>query len=144
MSLQFTIPGEARGKGRPRATARGGFAKLYTDAKTASYENLVALSAREALAGRLPLDEPLSMAVAVRLVPSASTSKKQRLAMLAKDVHPAKKPDLDNIVKAVMDGCNGVAFRDDCLVVQLIASKEYAAEAGVDVSLVPLTQGRAA
>jgi Holliday junction resolvase RusA-like endonuclease len=135
--LYFTIPGEARGKGRPRATARGGFARLYADPRTAGYENLVALAAREALAGRAPLDEPLHMHVSVRLVPPASTSRKAREAMLRGEVHPGKRPDLDNVVKAVLDGCNAVAFRDDCLIVSLSAVKRYDAEAGVDVGIRP-------
>ena len=33
------------------------------------------------------------------------------------------KPDIDNVVKCVMDGLNGVAWDDDCQVTQLVASK---------------------
>ena len=41
MMIKFTIPGEPRGKGRPRFSNRGGYVRTYTDEKTASYENLV-------------------------------------------------------------------------------------------------------
>lgn len=131
--LAFTVPGLARGKGRPRATARGGFARLYTDEKTASYENLVRLAARQAMAGAPPLDEPLSVSMVVRLVPPQSASKKRRAAMLDGTDPPTRKPDLDNVVKAVLDGCNTVAFRDDALIVRQSAEKVWAVEAGVDV-----------
>jgi Holliday junction resolvase RusA-like endonuclease len=135
VSLSFTIPGEARGKGRPRATRFGGGVRLYTDAKTASYEGLIAYAAQAALAGRAPLDGPLVMSVLVRLAPPASASKKARAAMLAGEMHPTKKPDLDNVVKAVLDGCNKVAFGDDAQVCWINAGKVYAATAGVDVTL---------
>lgn len=131
--LAFTIPGAPRGKGRPRATSFGGNVRLYTDAKTASYEGLIAHAAHQALGAREPLGGPLVVTVLVRLTPAASTSKTARTAMLAGAIHPTKKPDLDNVVKAVLDGCNGVAFGDDAQVCWVNAGKVYAAAAGVDV-----------
>lgn len=38
------------------------------------------------------------------------------------------KPDIDNIIKIVMDALNGYAYQDDTQVVQLDARKEYAAD----------------
>lgn len=140
-SIAFTIPGEARGKGRPRASSYGGRIRLHSDAKTASYENLVKLAAVEAMKGAAPLDEPLMVIITARMVPPASVSKKRRAAMLAGQLRPTKKPDLDNIVKAVLDGCNGVAFRDDVLVVSQVASKHYAETAGVEVVIQTLNAG---
>jgi Holliday junction resolvase RusA-like endonuclease len=134
-SVTFTIPGAPRGKGRPRASRFAGGVRLYTDAKTASYEGLIALAAERALAGREPLSGPLTVSILVRLAPTTSTSKRDRAAMLAGELHPTKKPDLDNIVKAVLDGCNGVAFRDDALVCWINAGKLYAAAPGVDVTI---------
>lgn len=135
--LAFTIPGDPRGKGRPRATTIGGNARMFTDAKTASYENLVKLAASRALGDRTPLDEPLTVVVTVRMTPAASHSEKKRRAMIAGEIAPTKLPDLDNVVKAVLDGCNKVAFRDDALIVSLIARKRYAATPGVDVEISP-------
>jgi Holliday junction resolvase RusA-like endonuclease len=142
-SIAFTIPGEARGKGRPRASSYGGRIRLHSDAKTASYENLVKLAAVAAMKGAVPLDEPLMVIITARMVPPASVSKKRRTAMLAGVTLPTKKPDLDNVVKAVLDGCNGVAFRDDVLVVSQFAHKRYAETAGVDVVIEPLKTGAA-
>lgn len=140
-SIAFTIPGEARGKGRPRASSFGGRIRLHSDAKTASYENLVKLAVVKALKGAAPLDAPLLVIITVRMVPPASASKRARAAMLANTVLPTKKPDLDNVVKAVLDGCNGVAFRDDVLVVSQFAHKRYAETAGVDVEIKTLNSG---
>lgn len=137
-ALEFTIPGDPRGKGRPRATTIGGHARMFTDAKTASYENLVKLAASHALGDRDPLDEALRIEVSVRMVPAASHSAKKRAAMLSGEIMPTKLPDIDNVVKAVLDGCNKVAFRDDALIVSLIASKSYSATPGVDVVIAPM------
>jgi Holliday junction resolvase RusA-like endonuclease len=48
-------------------------------------------------------------------VPASWSGKKQRMA-LAGEVLPTSKPDVDNVVKAVFDGMNGVLWRDDVLV----------------------------
>jgi len=142
--LAFTIPGDPRGKGRPRATTIGGHARMFTDSMTASYENLVKLAASHALGDRDPFDCPLTVIVTVRMTPASSHSVKKRAAMLSGEMAPTKLPDLDNVVKAVLDGCNKVAFRDDALVVSLIARKQYAATPGVDVEICPTILRKAA
>jgi Holliday junction resolvase RusA-like endonuclease len=48
---------------------------------------------------------------------------------------PTTKPDADNVVKAVFDGLNGVAFRDDVQVVDLRVRKRYSATPAVRVQL---------
>ena len=42
------------------------------------------------------------------------------------EIRPAKRPDLDNILKAATDACNGIAYVDDRQIVSLFARKEYA------------------
>lgn len=134
-AINFTVPGLARGKGRPRIGRVGAHARMFTDAKTASYENLVALAAREAMGAMAPMEGALSLSMRVRIVPAQSASRKAREAMLAGEIMPTKKPDLDNVAKAVMDGLNRVAFADDALIVQHMAIKVYAETAGVDVAI---------
>ena len=41
------------------------------------------------------------------------------------DLRPDKKPDMDNILKAVLDALNKVAYEDDKQVVELIGRKYY-------------------
>lgn len=38
---------------------------------------------------------------------------------------PTKKPDIDNLVKVVLDGLNGLAYKDDKQIVALEAAKGY-------------------
>jgi len=135
--LRFTVPGEARGKGRPRATTKGGFVRMFTDAETVKYEKAARSAALVALDGRKPFDVALKMILVVRVVPAASTSKRLRAEMLAGHVFPAKRPDLDNVLKAVSDALNGHIYTDDALIVHLVARKIYAEAAGVDVCIKP-------
>ena len=133
--VTFTVPGEPQGKGRPKIVKIGGFSRMATPEKTVAYEGLVALVAQQAMAGR-PIFEG---AVGVNLfvdapVPASWSGKRQRMA-LAGEILPTTKPDVDNVVKAVFDGLNGVLWRDDVLVVDLRVRKRYAATPGVRVEV---------
>jgi Holliday junction resolvase RusA-like endonuclease len=128
VKLEFSVPGEPRGKGRPRATARAGIVRMYTDKQTASYENLIAMAASAAMgvAGLLaPLETPLMVTIGAAMTIPASASAKKRAAMVEGAIRPTKRPDLDQFVKAALDGMNGVVYRDDSQVVTLRAFKVY-------------------
>lgn len=126
--IEFIIDGEPRGKGRPRFTKAG---RTYTDSKTAAYERTVRQSAWVAMAkNKLP---PTSANVFVEItayhgIPKSWPNKKRALAVA--NVIKPKKPDIDNIIKAVLDGCNGVVFLDDAQVHAVNARKQYC---GLDV-----------
>lgn len=137
-ALAFTIPGPPRGKGRPKFARRGKFVSVYTDDATASYENLAKLAAQSALAGRAPILCAVSVAVRCFYAVPKSASAKLRADMLSGAVRPTKKPDLDNVGKAVLDGVNGVAFGDDAQVVNLNCSKHYDETPRVEVTILPL------
>jgi hypothetical protein len=139
--IEFEVPGEPRGKGRPRATRMGNNIRLYTDAKTAAYENLVALACQQSMRdhGQVPLTGALELNVLAWVGAPKSMSKAKREQVAEGYLRPTKKPDLDNIVKAVLDGLNGVAFVDDVQVVNISAKKLYAiAEPYLLVSVIAL------
>lgn len=123
--VSFTVPGEPIGKGRPRATTRAGHAALYTPKKTANYESLIAHAAHQAMAGAAPVEFACQVQLSITVGVPASWSKKKRSAALAGQVLPTKKPDTDNVVKAVFDGMNGVVWRDDVQAVDLFVRKRY-------------------
>lgn len=119
--LVFTVPGEPRPKGRPRVgRTKAGAPVVFTDRKTASYENLVALAASQALQadGRGAFDGPLILRVEFFLPRPKSAPRRITV--------PCKKPDLDNLIKAVMDGMNQAGvWVDDSRVVCLMSRKDY-------------------
>jgi len=133
--VYFEVIGAPRGKGRPKFARRGKHTHVYSDDKTVAYETLIANEAKIAMAGLSPLSEPLELGLTVYVEPVASCSRKARESMLSGATWPAKKPDLDNVVKAVLDACNGITFVDDALVVRIRAEKKYAAIGRVAVTL---------
>lgn len=129
--IEITIPGIPVGKGRPRAARRGKHITLYTPAKTVSYEGKVALAGQQAMAGLAPLLGPLVVTMGVYMPVPASWSKKKQQAALQGIELPAKKPDSDNVIKAVFDALNGVVWVDDVQVVDLALRKRYSLTPGV-------------
>lgn len=137
-AVAFTVPGEPQGKGRARIGKVGGFSRMFTPAKTAAYEGLVAMAAQTAMGSARPFPGPLAVEIeAVHTVP-ASWSKKRRSEALAGLAQPTVKPDIDNIVKAIADGGNGVAWVDDKQIVRLLTLKRYGETPGVHVRVAEL------
>ena len=124
MTVAFFVPGEPVAKGRARAFVRHGHVAHYTPEKTARFENLVKLAAQQAMNGE-PISGPVALYCTFVLPVPASYSNTRRAACLNGSEWPTKKPDTDNLVKAIKDGCNGVVWKDDCQVVQLFATKVY-------------------
>jgi len=98
--LRFTVKGDPKPKGRPRAG--NGF--IYTPPETRRAENTVKLAAK--LAKARPLHGPLSVEL--------------RFFRATK-----RRCDLDNLSKLCLDALNGIAYRDDDQIVSLAASKSH-------------------
>lgn len=136
--VSFVVPGEAVGKGRPRVSTIGGHARMFTPQKTANYETLIAMAAQQAMAGRELIGGPVLVEMKILVSVAASWSKKKTAEALAGDVMPTKKPDADNVLKAICDGINGIVFKDDVQVVNVSLSKRFSETPGVLVRVVPL------
>lgn len=121
MQYTITIPGKPRGKGRPRFSRATG--RTYTDDATAVYENLVKTIWITVVGKRL--DGELAVSIEAHYAIPTSKPKKMQSAMRDGSVRPTTKPDIDNVIKAVLDGLNGAAYADDAQVVELSASKCY-------------------
>lgn len=135
ISLRFTIPGEPQGKGRARIGRVGGFSRMFTPAKTLAYEGLVAQMAQQAMAGAPLMQGPVSLSLHLFHTIPRSATKRQRADMLAGLVRPTKKPDADNVLKAIADGMNGVVWRDDVQAVEIRLTKRFAEVPGVIVTV---------
>ena len=130
--VKFVVQGEPRGKGRPRFNTRTGHG--ITPKETASYENLVHLNyIQQCDQYRFPDDAMLDMRVMAYYSVPASASKKKKALMLAGEIRPTKKPDMDNVVKVIADSLNQVAYRDDTQIVDCQCRKFYAEQPRVEV-----------
>ena len=128
-TIRLEIPGIPAGKGRPRFTRRG---HAYTPEKTREYEGRVAAAFYDSREKAFQKGTPIVVDVIAKMPIPKSTSKKKRLEMLARE-KMLKKPDIDNIVKAVLDGLSGLSFPDDDQVWKIYAYKIYAEEPSTTV-----------
>lgn len=134
MQVQFKIPGEPKGKGRPRFARRGPYVTTYTPLETASYEDMVRFEYRQA-AGDTFFEGPVEMRILAAYKIPKNTSKKKRELMHAFKILPQKKPDADNVAKIIADSLNAVAYRDDTQITKLVVERIYADEPFVMVKL---------
>ena len=134
--IDFTVPGQPYGKGRPRAgKTRAGKVVLYTPEKTVSYEYLVAIVAQQAMKGRPLLTGPVDVFMSISLEIPASWSKLKQQRALAGQIRPTTKPDIDNVEKAIYDAVNGIVWKDDVQVVDVAKRKQYSLTPGVVVQI---------
>jgi len=131
--VKFTVPGLPVGQPRHRVAVRsGGRARAYIPRSHPVHE----YKARVALVARRRLREPLTGPIGVRLVFVVARSTRDRVRAR----WAAKKPDLDNLVKAVLDALEGIAFENDRQIVQLSAKKLLAAKGTAPCTRVQLCQ----
>lgn len=118
MKVEFTVPGIPVGKGRPRFTKDG---HAHTPQKTRDYEDKVA-QCWKCQSGKGFADGiPLTATVTAFFTVPKSTSKKKAAAL---DGTPhIKRPDADNVAKAILDALNGHAYNDDSAIALLTVRK---------------------
>lgn len=129
MKVDFTIPSAPVPKSRPRFNTNTG--RAFTDDKTRIFENIVSL----AYGARHYFDDSyIRIRMKFKFEVPKSYSKKKRIEALEGKIRPTKA-DIDNYIKSVLDGLNGKAFKDDRYIYAILAEKEYAEEAGIEVTI---------
>lgn len=127
------VDGEVVAKERPQAkviTGKTGkpFPSFYTPKKTAMWEKHVAETARtQAITVDVVGDDFILPFENVRVMAQIRFNLRKPPSYPKSVVHATKKPDLDNLVKAILDGLVlGRVLGDDNCVVALNTSKHYA------------------
>lgn len=131
--LVFCVYGNPVPKGRPRFAKRGNFVQTYTPEKTKNYESEVAMMAKAAMGASEALEGALEAFIYVTYAVPASYSKKRSEACLSGLEKHTKKPDLDNVVKSVVDGMDKIVFLNDSQITSIHATKVYGEIAKVEV-----------
>ena len=131
---EFKIPGKAQAKQRPRM-GRSGI--VYTPKETLVYENYVKMCYSDYAKqfGWLPYENQVRAEIEVLVAVPKSDSKTKKKAKIEGMIRPAVKPDCDNLAKSILDSLNGLAYRDDKQVVELVVKKYYAENAEVKIKL---------
>ena len=135
---KFVVSGEPVGKGRPRFTRVGGYARAYEPKKTKTYEELVKKSFIEQNPDykTIPQGKAVTLFITLEYKIPKGTSKKNRLLMAGKKICPTKKPDLDNVLKSICDGLNRVAWYDDSQIVSIFIDKFYSDEPSAEILII--------
>lgn len=114
--IDLVIYGKPVGKARPRFSRRGGKVVTFTPRETQIYEQNIKSLAQVAMIGKAMLEGPVKVTITAYFAHKKKTG------------WHISRPDIDNVVKAILDGLNGVVFADDAVVAQLVASKHYGEE----------------
>ena len=123
--IYFVIPEIPVGKERPR---KGKFG-MYTPKKTRNFEHRVKMYFKASYPRHKLINKPISVRLMFYAPPPKNWSKKKKDLIIAKYT----LPDLDNYIKAVLDGMNGAVYTDDRLVSQITAAKFYCIKYGIQV-----------
>lgn len=131
MEIRFSIPGQPKGKDRPRVRKDGW---TYTPKETVQYENLVRMNYKQRL-GDFKFEDSDMLDMRIKAYFQIPKSKTKRLKMLMEGniLRPIVKPDSDNIIKIIADSLNRVAYKDDTQVVDVQCRKFYSNNPRVEV-----------
>lgn len=122
-NLWVRVPLEPVAQPRHRVAVVGGKAHAYAAPRSHpihTFKAAVALAASEAMQERPPWEGPI--AVDIEFVFARPASMRWKTKAMIRTWHQ-KRPDLDNIIKAVKDALTGVVWRDDSQVARLNVSK---------------------
>ena len=122
--MKFTIPIEPVGQMRARHGVTNGRARTYKAGRQRLAENRL----MEFAAQHRP-DEPMSGQLEVTIdaylpIPKSMAKFRKEMALNG-EIRPAKKPDIDNISKHLLDCFNGTFWTDDKNIVGLMVRKFY-------------------
>lgn len=108
----IVVPGEPVAKGRPRIVRNrfGPGVRAITPEKTKTFEGRVRDAAAASLGRRAPLTGRCELLVrAVFSLPRSRWKKREPVVESLRE----GRPDVDNLLKAVADALNGMAYLDD-------------------------------
>ena len=138
--FSLDVMGVPVAKGRPRMARTG---HVYTPQKTREYETRIRTATGILMSGRKRTELPCIVHVGVFFEPPRSLSKKKRAELFETGAFHAIKPDLDNIVKAALDGICGenMAILDDKQIIEICSYKTYAEAAKLSIDVFEVTSG---
>ena len=107
------------GSPRPRFRNTGRFVQTYMPTSYTKYKDFI----REQMPNAL-LDGELKVTLSFYFKPPKSWSNRKKL--LAIGQYKRTKPDIDNLIKTVLDAANKKVWQDDNQIVEISSLKQYA------------------
>lgn len=141
--MLLIVEGVPQAQERPRFRRFGSGVATYDPPKSKAYK-AVLKKAWIMKHGRkhMPEDKPLMIDIKVYRPIQKSVSKSERLKKLANELLPTVKPDTDNYIKIVLDGLNGVAFKDDNQITDIHAIKRYSDKPRIEIEIKELADDK--
>ncbi len=127
---------EVRGIPKPQGSMRAFVVKgrpIITSATKGlkAWRDLVSWAAQAAAPEEL-IEGPIHIDLEFRLPKPKAEPKRKR-------TWPARRPDLDKLIRAILDSLTGVVFRDDSQVIGIYAAKDWGTP-GVEIHIFQITE----
>lgn len=143
--VQFFAPGEPKGQPRPRAVSINGTIRMYTPSIVKGWRTSIKVAAINA--GVIP-QKPIAGPISVNLGFVFERPKSHfRSGKYSHELKPGaiqahiKKPDVDNLSKAVLDVLTELKFwQDDSQVTSLLSSKNFGDNKGCQISIAEINK----
>ena len=123
MIYEFEVIGDIKGKARPRVNTYT--CQVYTPNSTKDYENLIKQYFQIKYPKYIPFENRVCVKIKAFFKIPKTTTKKDRELISEGKISPTKKPDIDNIVKIILDALNKMAFKDDNQITKIEVEKVY-------------------
>lgn len=133
IDLTFEVLGDPVPQHRPRFARAGKFVRTYNVKEDTQYREKLYWEARKAL--KRPIERGIALIVTIdvyRGIPASLKGDKRDMADIG-SIRPATRPDVDNYLKQIFDGLNGIVWEDDGQIVTVTASKWYSVRPGIRV-----------
>jgi crossover junction endodeoxyribonuclease RusA len=117
--VSFTALGRPAPQGSKRHVGHG--IMIESSKALAPWRETVAYAALRALNGRSPAPCGLPLAVSVSF-----TMPRPKSLSAKSDAPAVKRPDIDKLLRAVLDACTGVLYLDDSAITSVTAGKRIA------------------
>ena len=128
MRVQFTVFGKPQPQGSAKAFIPKGWnrAVITSDNKTLKpWRQDVSMMAQHAMGGQDIATGPVSVEISFSFARPKSV----------KAPHKTTKPDLDKLLRGILDSLSGIVFRDDAQVVHCSVSKQYGLPEGAQITV---------
>ena len=120
--FQLTIPGNPIPQKRPKFSSRGKFVQVYNPGK--KDQDVIKILLKQ-IWEHEPISDPVELDITFYMPIPKGTSKIKYKEMVSDQINHVKKPDVDNLLKTVLDCMNDIVFEDDRQVHKITANKRY-------------------
>lgn len=89
---------------------------------------------------KIPLSTALGLTIIFYFARPKSHFNRKGILLPSSPKHYTKKPDIDNLIKFILDALNGQLYIDDSQIISITATKQYASESCIEIKVVEITE----